>query len=160
MASRGGLVAAILVFVVSLAIAGVGGCNIHELGHLVTGRALGVPVDHITWCTPANGRIAFSYQEPAFVSYAGGFTAALALGAVYRFVILPRLATPLWQAAGLAMLGTAISQVIVGVMEGFSPQGYARAQENAWGLALVVVLPLIAAAIIQRRVGPSARRGG
>jgi hypothetical protein len=155
MVSKGGVIAAVVVFVVSLAIAGVGGCNIHELGHLITGRALGVPVDHITWCTPANGRIAFSFQEPAFVSYAGGFTAALALGAVYRLLIWPRLAGRLWQAAGVAVLGTAVSQVIVGVMEGSSPEGYARVQENAWGLALVVVLPLIAAAVIQWRFGPS-----
>jgi hypothetical protein len=155
MASKGGVVAAVIVFVVSLAIAGVGGCNIHELGHLITGRALGVPVDHITWCTPANGRIAFSYQEPAFVSYAGGFTAALALGAVYRFLIWPRLSRRSWRVAGVAVLGTAVSQVIVGVMEGSSPEGYARVQENAWGLALVVVLPLIAAAVIQWRFGPS-----
>jgi len=160
MASRGGVVAAAVVFGVSLVIAGVGGCNIHELGHLVTGRALGVPVDHITWCAPANGRIAFSYQEPAFVSYAGGFTAALALVAVYRWLIWPRLAGRLWQAAGVAVLGTAVSQVIVGVMEGSSPQGYARAQESAWGLALVVVLPLIGAALVQRRFGPPARQGG
>ena len=159
MASRGGIVLAILVFVVTLAAAGVGGCNIHELGHLVTGRALGVPVDRITWCTPANGRIAFGYQEPAFVSYAGGFTAALALGAVYRFLIWPRLAPSLWRAAGVAVLGTAVSQAIVGVMEGSSPKGYASAQENAWGLALVLVLPLIAAAVIQRRLEPSTRRG-
>jgi hypothetical protein len=61
----------------------------------------------------------------------------------------------LWQAAGVAVLGTAVSQVIVGVMEGSSPEGYARVQENAWGLALVVVLPLIAAAVIQWRFGPS-----
>ena len=157
MASR---VVAVVVFVVSLGIAGVGGCNIHELGHLITGRALAVPVDHITWCTPVNGRIAFSYHEPALVSYAGGFTAAITLGAVYRFLVWPRLAGPLWRAAGVAVLGTAVSQVIVGVMEGSSPQGYARAQENAWGLVLVVVLPLIAAALFQRRVGPSARPGG
>jgi hypothetical protein len=156
MASRGGIVSATLVFVATLAIAGVGGCNIHELGHLLTGRALGVPVDHITWCTPANGRIAFSYQEPAFVSYAGGITAALALGAVYRFLIWPRLAGRLWQAAGVAVLGTAVSQVIVGVMEGSSPQGYARAQESGWGLALVVVLPLVGAAVVQRRLWPDA----
>ncbi|HSK06899.1 MAG TPA: hypothetical protein VK990_05215, partial [Acidimicrobiia bacterium] len=123
MASRGGLVAAILVFVVSLVAAGVGGCNVHELGHLVTGRALGVPIDHITWCTPANGRIAFSYQEPAFDSYAGGFTAALVLGAVYRFLIWPRVAGRSWRAAGVAVLGTAVSQVIVGLIEGSSPQG-------------------------------------
>ena len=87
MASRGGLVAAILVFVASLVIAGVGGCNIHALGHRVTGRALGVR---------------------------------------------PRLAALLWRAAGVAVLGTAVSQVIVGVIEGSSPQGYARAQENPW----------------------------
>ena len=159
MASRGGIAAAVLVFVATLAIAGVGGCNIHELGHLVTGRALGVPVDHITWCTPANGRIAFSYQEPAFVSYAGGFTAALALAAVYRFIIWPRLAGRLWRAAGVAVLGTAVSQVVVGVMEGSSPQDYALAQGSAWGLALLVVLPLVGAAVIQPRLGRLAEPG-
>lgn len=157
MAPRSGIVSATLVFVATLAIAGVGGCNIHELGHLVTGRALGVPVDHITWCTPANGRIAFSYQEPAFVSYAGGFTAALALAAVHRFLIWPRLAGRSWRAAGVAVLGTAASQVIVGVMEGSSPLRYARAQGSVWGLVLLVVLPLVGAAIIQPRLGPLAK---
>jgi hypothetical protein len=158
MVSRGGrIVAAILVFALSLAIAGIGGCNLHELGHLATGRALGVPVDSITWCTPANGRIAFSYQEPAFVSYAGGFTAALVLGAVYRLLIWPRIASPLWRAAGVGVLGTAVSQVIVGVLEGSSPQGYARAQESALGLVLLVGLPLVGAAVIQPRLRRSAR---
>jgi hypothetical protein len=55
--------AAVLSFGVALLVSGVGGCNVHELGHLATGRAMGVPVDDIIWCTPTDGRIAFAYQE-------------------------------------------------------------------------------------------------
>lgn len=63
--------AGVISFGVALVIAGVGGCNVHEFGHLVAGRALGVPVDDVIWCTPTSGRIAFAYQEPALVGYAG-----------------------------------------------------------------------------------------
>lgn len=142
----------VLSFGVALVIAGVGGCNVHEFGHLVAGRAMGIPIDDITWCTPAGGRIAFSYQEPAIVGYAGGFLAAAVLGSLYWFVIRPRLVSPIWWAAGVAMLGTAISQVIVGLWEGSSSEGYGAAQDNAAGLVILLVGPLVAAAGAQRLV--------
>lgn len=144
--------ASALSFFVALVIAGVGGCNVHELGHLLTGRALGVPVDDIIWCTPTSGRIAFAYQEPALVGYAGGFLAAAVLGSLYWFVIRPRLAAPVWWAAGVAVLGTAISQVIVGLWEGSSPLGYATAQDNVAGLIALLTGPLIIAAALQFRL--------
>jgi len=143
------IVAGILSFIVSLVITGVGGCNIHEFGHLVVGRAMDIPIDDIIWCTPGNGRIAFAYQEPAIVGYAGGFLAAAVLGSLYWLVIRPRLASPLWWAAGVAVLGTAISQVIVGLWEGTSPEGYGEVQDNAAGLVVIALVPLMAVAVGQ-----------
>ncbi|HEX6300947.1 MAG TPA: hypothetical protein VF148_10825 [Acidimicrobiia bacterium] len=121
-------------FGVALVIAGVGGCNVHEFGHLVVGRALEIPIDDVIWCAPTGGRIAFAYQEPALVGYAGGFLAAAVLGSLYWFVIRPRLSSPVWWAAGVAVLGTTISQVIVGLWEGSSPVEYGAAQGNVGGL--------------------------
>jgi hypothetical protein len=141
--------ASVLSFGIALVIAGVGGCNVHEFGHLVAGRALGVPVDDIIWCTPTNGRIAFAYQEPALVGYAGGFLAAAALGSLYWLVIKPRLSSPVWWGAGVAVLGTTISQVIVGLWEGSSPVEYGDAQDNVLGLIALLIVPLVAAAGVQ-----------
>jgi hypothetical protein len=141
--------AGVISFVVALVIAGVGGCNVHEFGHLVAGRALGVPVDDVIWCTPTSGRIAFAYQEPALVGYAGGFLAAAVLGSLYWFVIKARLTSPVWWAAGVAVLGTTISQVIVGFWEGSSPVEYGVAQDNVAGLIALLIGPLMAAAGIQ-----------
>lgn len=142
-------VGAVLSFVAALVVAGVGGCNVHEMGHLVTGRLAGVPVNDIFWCTPVSGRIAFAYQEPAWVGYAGGLTAALVLLALYWAVVLPRLDSAYWWSAGVAMLGTAISQVIVGLFEGSDPVRYGETQANSAGLAVLVVGPLLLAAITQ-----------
>jgi hypothetical protein len=141
--------ASVLSFAAALTIAGVGGCNVHEFGHLVAGRALGIPIEDIMWCTPTSGRIAFAYQEPALVGYAGGFFAAAVLGTLYWFVLKPRLSSPVWWAAGVAVLGTTISQVIVGSWEGSSPVGYGAVQDNMVGLIAVLVGPLMAAAGIQ-----------
>ena len=139
----------IAAFLVAMVIAGVGGCNVHEFGHLITGRIAGVPVNDIIWCTPSSGRIAFAYQEPAWVSYAGGFLAAATLIAGYRLLIVPRINVPMWWAGGVAILGTAISQVIVGALEGSSVERYAAMQDNSGGLAALVVGPLLTAAAFQ-----------
>jgi hypothetical protein len=139
----------VLSFAGALVLSGVGGCNVHELGHLVTGSALGVPVNDIFWCTPANGRIAFAYQEPAVVGYSGGFLAAIVLAGLYRALVRPRLSSFAWWMAGVAILGTAVSQVIVGVLEGSAPETYAGLQDNTGGLAVVLVAPLLAAGAVQ-----------
>jgi hypothetical protein len=141
--------AAVLSFSVALIVAGVGGCNIHELGHLITGRIAGVPIEDVIWCTPGNGRIVFAYQEPAWVGYAGGLLAAAVLIGLYSIIIRPRLASLNWRLAGVAVLGTALSQVIVAVLEGSDPQSYAGLQDETAGLIAVAVVPLIAAAIAQ-----------
>jgi len=141
--------AGVLSFGVALVIAGVGGCNVHEFGHLVPGRALGVPIDDVIWCTPTSGRIVFAYQEPALVGYAGGFLAAAVLGTLYWFVIKPRLSSLVWWTAGVAVQGTTISQVIVGLWEGSSPVGYGVAQDNVAGLIALLIGPLVAAAGVQ-----------
>ena len=139
----------VLAFLVALVISGVGGCNIHELGHLITGVAVGVPVNDVIWCVPANGRIVFAYQEPALVGYAGGLLSALVLAGLYWSIIRPRLGSfGLWM-AGVAVMGTAISQLIVAILEGSSPVRYAELQDSATGLAVVVVVPLVAVASIQ-----------
>ena len=139
----------ILAFLGALVVSGVGGCNIHELGHLVTGRLAGVPVEDLIWCAPGNGRVVFAYQEPAWVGYAGGFTAALVLFGVYRWFVWPRLSSRVWWFAGVAVMGTAISQVIVGALEGSSPVRYGELQDDAVGLALIFIGPLAVAAVIQ-----------
>jgi hypothetical protein len=141
-------------FSIALAISGVGGCNLHELGHLVTGWAAGVPIDDIIWCTPTSGRIAFAYQEPAFVGYAGGFLAASVLLVVYLALIRKRLASFPWWMAGVAVLGTAISQLIVAAFEGSSPLVYAQLIDNQAGLAAVAIAPLIAAGVLQAIARP------
>lgn len=141
--------AGVFSFGVALVIAGVGGCNVHEFGHLIAGRAIGVPIDDVIWCTPTSGRIVFAYQEPALVGYAGGFLAAAVLGSLYWFVIKPRLSSPVWWTAGVAVLGTTISQVIVGLWEGSSPVGYGVAQDNVAGLVALLIGPLVAAAGVQ-----------
>lgn len=133
----------------ALIAAGVGGCNIHELGHLITGRIAGVPIDDVIWCTPGNGRIVFAYQEPAWVGYAGGLLAATVLVGLYLTVIRPRLAGLNWRAAGVAILGTALSQVIVAFLEGSDPERYATLQDNTIGLVAIAVLPLVVAGIAQ-----------
>lgn len=141
--------ASVLSFGLALVIAGVGGCNVHEFGHLVAGRALGIPVVDVMWCAPTSGRIAFAYQEPTLVGYAGGFLAAAILGNLYWFVIKPRLSSPAWWAAGVAVLGTTISQLIVGFWEGSSPLEYGAAQDNVAGLIALLIGPLIVAAGVQ-----------
>jgi hypothetical protein len=143
------VIVGVIPFLIALVVSGVGGCNIHELGHLVTGSALGVPVDDITWCVPANGRIAFAYQEPAFVGYSGGGLAALALGGVYWWLIRPRLDSVHWWAAGVAVGGTAISQMIVAVLEGSSPERYADLQDNSAGFVAVFAGPLLVVVLAQ-----------
>jgi hypothetical protein len=142
---------ALLAFLGALIGAGVGGCNIHELGHLITGRIAGVPIEGVIWCTPGNGRVVFAYQEPAWVGYAGGLLAAAVLVAVYMTVIRPRLDGRNWRAAGVAVLGTALSQLIVALLEGSDPQRYASLQDNTIGLVAVAVLPLVVAGFAQSR---------
>lgn len=150
MASTIGTVAlSIGAFMAALVISGVGGCNVHEFGHLIIGRIAGVPVNDITWCTPSSGRIAFAYQEPAWVSYAGGFLAATVLISAYRLLVIPRIESPMWWAAGVAILGTATSQVIVGFLEGSSVERYAALQDNSGGLVALIVVPLLVAAAFQ-----------
>lgn len=150
MARTAGVVAlSIVAFLVAMVIAGIGGCNAHELGHLITGRIAGVPVNDIIWCTPSSGRIAFAYQEPAWVSYAGGFLAAAVLICGYWLLVIPRIESPMWWAGGVAILGTAISQVIVGVLEGSSVERYAALQDNGSGLVALIVGPLLTAAAFQ-----------
>ena len=148
----------VISFGVAIAVSGVGGCNVHELGHLVTGWAAGVPFDGVIWCTPGSGRVLFAYQEPAFVGYSGGFVAALILLALHLTVIRRRMASFPWWMAGVAVLGTAMSQVVVGVLEGSDPQRYAEFQGNSAGLVAVLVGPLLVAAVIQlivrRPTGP------
>ncbi len=141
----------LLSFLAALIVSGVGGCNIHELGHLITGRIAGVPVEGVIWCTPGNGRVVFSYQEPAWVGYAGGLLAAAVLVGVYMKVIRPRLAGSNGRAAGVAVLGTALSQLIVAFLEGSDPQRYANLQDNTIGLVAVAVLPLVVAGFAQSR---------
>jgi hypothetical protein len=151
MARAAGVVAlSILAFLVGLAVSGVGGCNVHEFGHLVTGWIAGVPVDDVIWCTPSSGRVAFSYQEPAWVSYAGGLLAAAVLMTVYWLVVVPRIDVPMWRAGGVAVLGTATSQIIVGILKGSSVERYAALQDNNGALAGLIVVPLLAAAVLQR----------
>jgi hypothetical protein len=128
------------------------------LGHLVTGWAVGVPIDAIIWCMPTGGRIAFAYQEPALVGYAGGFVAAAVLGGLYWSAIRPRLVLAVWWAAGVAVLGTTISQVIVRLWEGTSPVSYGSAQDNPVGLVVLIVAPLVAAAAIQLLLQKPSRR--
>jgi hypothetical protein len=135
----------------ALIAAGVGGCNVHELGHLITGRIAGVPIEGVIWCTPGNGRVVFAYQEPAWVGYAGGLLSAVVLVAVYMTVIRPRLDGRNWRAAGVAVLGTALSQLIVALLEGSDPQRYASLQDNTIGLVAVAVLPLVVAGFAQSR---------
>jgi hypothetical protein len=72
--------------------------------------------------------------------------------------IKPRLGFPAWWAAGVAVLGTAISQVIVGLWEGTSPVGYDSAQDNPVGLVVLIVAPLVAAAAIQLLLQKPSRR--
>lgn len=149
--------ASFLAFIVALAISGVLGCNIHELGHLISGKALGIPIDSISWCLPVNGRIAFSYQEPALVGFSGGLSAAAALGGFWWLVIRKKLGSAVWWWAGVAVAGTAISQTIVGIWEGSSPKSYGEAQDNFLGLIALAVLPLAVAAGIQLRSRPKLR---
>ena len=139
-------------FGIALAVSGVGGCNVHELGHLVSGWAAGVPFEGVIWCTPGSGRVLFAYQEPPFVGYSGGFLAALVLLALHLTVIRRRMASFPWWMAGVAVVGTALSQVVVGVLEGSDPQRYAGLQGNSAGLMAVVVGPLLVAAVIQLMV--------
>ena len=145
---------ALAAFVAALVVAGVGGCNLHELGHLVTGWLAGVPVNDILWCAPANGRIVFAYQEPALVGYSGGLVAAAALVGGYFAIIRPRLDSLPWWMAGVAVLGTAGSQVVVGLFEGTDPQLYARLQDNTAGLVAVAIAPLAIAGLAQALVHP------
>ena len=145
------LAGGVLAFLIALVISGVGGCNIHELGHLITGVAAGIPVNEVIWCAPANGRIAFAYQEPALVGYAGGVLSALVLTGLYWSIIRPRLGSFGWWMAGVAVMGTAISQVIVAILEGSSPVRYAELQDSALGLVVIAVGPLVAVASIQFR---------
>lgn len=145
-------------FLVALVLSGVGGCNLHELGHLVFGWLAGVPVEGILWCAPGNGRIVFAYQEPALVGYAGGITAAVILGVAYWRLVWPRRDQASWAAAGVAILGTAISQVIVGVLEGSSPARYAALQDNTAGLVGILVAPLVTAAAVQMLAGRTSPR--
>jgi hypothetical protein len=147
----GRVIAAVLSFLAALIASGVGGCNIHELGHLITGRIAGVPIEGVIWCTPGNGRVVFAYQEPAWVGYAGGLLAAAVLVGVYMTVIRPRLDDRNWRAAGVAVLGTALSQLIVALLEGSDPQRYASLQDDTAGLIAVAVVPLILAAFAQSR---------
>ena len=152
MSSRiGRVLGALTSFLAALIAAGVGGCNVHELGHLITGRIAGVPIEGVIWCTPGNGRVVFAYQEPAWVGYAGGLLAAAVLVGVHLTVIRPRLAGPNWRAAGVAILGTALSQLIVAFLEGSDPARYATLQDNTVGLVAVAVLPLVVAGIAQAR---------
>ncbi|HSM45377.1 MAG TPA: hypothetical protein VK969_10215 [Acidimicrobiia bacterium] len=148
------ILGAIVAFVAALVLAGVGGCNLHELGHLITGWFAGVPVNDILWCAPANGRIVFAYQEPALVGYSGGLLAAVALIGVYFAFIRPRLDSLPWWTAGVAVLGTAGSQVVVGLFEGTDPQLYGRLQDNTAGLVAVVIVPLAIAGLAQALVHP------
>lgn len=138
-------------FVGALVLSGIGGCNIHELGHLVTGRIAGVPVEDVLWCAPGSGRVVFAYQEPPWVGYAGGLTAALVLVGAYRWLLWPRLSSPVWWAAGVAVLGTVISQTIVALLEGSSPVRYGELQDETAGLALIFIVPLATAAALQWR---------
>jgi hypothetical protein len=149
--NAGKVFAAVLSFLVALIVAGVGGCNIHELGHLITGRIARVPIEDVIWCTPGNGRIVFAYQEPPWVGYAGGLSAAAVLIGLYWVIIRPRLASLSWRLAGVAVLGTALSQLIVAFLEGSDPERYARLQDDTAGLIAVAVVPLIMAAIAQSR---------
>jgi hypothetical protein len=148
----------ILSFVVALVVAGVGGCNLHEAGHLLVGKLMDVPVEAIEWCIPANGRITFAYQEPALVGYAGGIPTALALAAVHWWVVRPRLASPVWWAAGVAVAGTAVSQFVVGVWEGTSPLTYGAALDDGAGLAVLALAPLVGAAVVQWALAPPSPR--
>lgn len=148
------LAGAVAAFGAALVISGIGGCNLHELGHLITGKIAGVPVNDIIWCTPANGRIAFAYQEPAWVGYAGGLTAATVLLVFYWVVIRRRLDSVYWWSAGVAVLGTAISQVIVAVLEGSDPIFYAEVQTSPAGLATLIVGPLLLAGFAQLVLRP------
>lgn len=139
----------IVSFSITLSIAIVASCNVHELGHAVVATLLGWEVDRISLCLPSGGGVeyaAIGTWAGNLQGYAGGFIAAAFLGAIY-IVVFERPARPLgspaWWAAGLGVVLPIGPQIVVGLVEGLAGPGQDYTVRYASVLPMLVFVALL-----------------
>ncbi len=79
----------LVAFALTLPLAVVGSCNVHELGHAVIGSAVGWEVDRVVPCLPSGGHVQYrasSAAGDAVESWTGGLAGALSLLLIYGLI--------------------------------------------------------------------------
>jgi hypothetical protein len=128
------LLTAVVVFVAALWVTALVSCNVHELTHLVVGRAFGLPLHGVVWCWPLpTGEVRWVANENSLrvslTNYGGGIISGGLLVAVYWIGLLAKgrvAENPNWCAVGLVVAIVAAVQVLTGVIEGTWPATYQK----------------------------------
>ncbi|QZY30344.1 hypothetical protein [Nocardioides coralli] len=119
---------ALVAFALTLPLAVVGSCNVHELGHAAVGTALGWEVDRVVPCLPSGGEVRYLSSDAAgdaVEGWAGGLAGALALLVAYALVCRGGrpLRSPVAWAAGLALSVPVGVQLVIAAVEGSAGLG-------------------------------------
>lgn len=117
-----------VVFVLTLPLAVVGSCNVHELGHAAAGSAVGWEVDRVVPCLPTDGTVRYrssTTSGDALESWAGGLAGVLSLLLAYGLISRRGrpLRSPLVWAAGLGLTVPMGIQLVIAALEGTAGPG-------------------------------------
>lgn len=119
---------AVAAFVLTLPLAVMGSCNVHELGHAAAGSAVGWEVDRVVPCLPTGGHVQYRVSHAAgdaVESWAGGLVGALSLLLIYGLISRRGrpLRSPLWFACGLGLTVPIGIQLAIAGLEGTADLG-------------------------------------
>ncbi|MGK2854053.1 MAG: hypothetical protein ACSLE3_08130 [Microbacteriaceae bacterium] len=119
---------AVVAFVLTLPLAVVGSCNVHEFGHAVAGSAVGWEVDRVVPCLPSGGYVQYRASNAAgdaVESWAGGLAGALSLLLIYSLISRRGrpLRSPIVWACGLGLTVPIGIQLVIATLEGTAEFG-------------------------------------
>jgi hypothetical protein len=120
------LLAAVAGLLVSAPLSLNASCQVHEIGHALTGTAFGWEVERVHLCLPTGGSVEYASTSggrwaDAAESYAGGVAGAMFLLVVYVlvfYVARTPLRSPAWFGAGFGPMLWIGTQLMVGIAEG------------------------------------------
>lgn len=141
-------VAVVVTVTVSAPMAVMFSCNVHEVGHALTGTAFGWEVERVVPCAPTGGEVLYrtsTTRGDALESWSGGLTGGFVLIVIY-FIALRRgsrpMRSPVAWAFGLGLLVPVGPQLVIAFLEGTNRESsYAdtiSASAGVWVPAILI----------------------
>jgi len=130
-----------------------GDCNLHESGHYVVGRLLGIPIADIDWCGPRSlkGEVIPKISENSvrfsLFYFSGGLISGAGLLAINLFIfanVNKETRSLIWLFFGLLITIIATTELFLGLFEGIDHVAYQQSggKPALWAIPIIVGIAL------------------